>query len=480
MLDRKSEGQRPRPERRPNAEGRNPNVARTATTGELQPLFGELMAPPPLPSSVLTAFGFRISAFLRFSGFGFRILLPALFLALFLRSPASAENWPCWRGPRLDGTSREKDVSLYWSPTSNVVWKAELPGSGHASPIVWGGRVFTVSALLDTKDRVLLCLDRQTGKLLWQKTVLTAPLEHKHTLNSFASSTPATDGELVYVAFMDGDRMFVAAYDFAGGQRWVARPGPFTSMHGFCSSPILYQDKVILNGDHDGDSYLVALSRADGRVIWKTPRENHTRSYCTPLIRDIGGRPQMVLSGDKCVASFDPGTGRRLWVIDGPTEQFVASPVFSEQCGLVLITGGFPDHHILGIRPGGTGNVTQTHIAWRTTRGAAYVPSPIIEGDYFLVISDEGVAHCFAAGTGKLLWTERLGQEHASLVSAEGRIYCLNDKGMMNVVKAGPEFVHLAQNDIGEKCFASPAISHGQIFLRGERHLFCIGAARRQ
>ena len=168
-------------------------------------------------------------------------------------------------------------------------------------------------------------------------------------------------------------------------------PGPFASVHGFCSSPILYGDKVIVNGDHDGDSYLVALSRTDGRVLWKTPRENHTRSYCAPLIRRMAGRPQMVLAGDKCVASFNPDTGARLWVIDGPTEQFVASPVYSERCGLLFITGGFPDHHILAIRPDGTGNVTQTHIAWRTTRGVAYVPSPIIEGDYFLVIADSGV-----------------------------------------------------------------------------------------
>jgi outer membrane protein assembly factor BamB len=247
-------------------------------------------------------------------------------------------------------------------------------------------------------------------------------------------------------------------------------------MHGFCTSPILYRDKVILNGDHDGDSYLVALSRADGRVLWKTPRDNHTRSYCAPLVRDMAGRPQMVLAGDKCVASFDPDTGRRLWVIDGPTEQFVASPVYSERCGFVLITGGFPDHHILAIRPDGAGNVTQTHIAWRTTRGAAYVPSPIIEGEYFLVISDSGVAHSFAVKTGDLLWTERLGEQHASLVSAEGRIYFLNDKGIMNVVKAGPALVRLAQNDIAEKCFASPAISHGQLFLRAEKRLFCIGA----
>jgi len=393
--------------------------------------------------------------------------------ALSLRAPA--EDWPCWRGPRLDGSSLETGVPIHWSPTSNILWRTEIPGIGHASPIVWRDRVFVVTALDETQDRVLLCLDRATGKILWQQTVLTSPFEPKHSLNSFASSTPATDGESVFVAFLDRAEMFAAAYDFAGHLRWAVRPGPFASRHGFCTSPILYRDKVLLNGDHDGDSYLVALSRADGRVLWKTPRDNHTRSYCAPLVREMAGRLQMVLSGDKCVASFDPETGSRYWVIDGPTEQFVASPVYHPKSGLVLITGGFPDHHTLAIRPDGTGNVSGTHIAWRTTEGAAYVPSPIIEGDYFLVAADGGAAHGFEAATGKPVWKERLGEEHASLVSAEGRVYFLNDRGVMNVVRPGPKFERVAQNEIGEKCFASPAISRGRMFLRGEKHLFCIG-----
>jgi outer membrane protein assembly factor BamB len=417
---------------------------------------------------------------LRISDFELRIWAKNCFAIVFiscsaLSLTAMAEDWPCWRGPRLDGTSAETNVPISWSATSNVAWKTELPGFGHASPVVSGERIFIVAALRDTEERLLLCLERTTGNVLWQQKVLSAPLEHKHTLNSFASSTPATDSESVFVAFLDRDQVFVAAYDLNGNRRWAVHPGPFASMHGFCSSPILYRDKVILNGDHDGNSYLVALSRADGRILWKTPRENHTRSYCAPLIRQIGDRAQIVLSGDKSVASYDPNTGARHWVIDGPTEQFVASPVYSESCGLVIITAGFPEHHILAIRPDGSGNITQTHIAWRTTEGAAYVPSPIIVGDYFLVVSDGGVGHCFEAGTGNLVWKERLGEEHASLVSAEGRAYFLNDKGTMNVVKVGPQFERLAQNDIGEKCFASPAISRGQIFLRGETHLFCIG-----
>src|SRR5262245_8192218 len=215
---------------------------------------------------------------------GFLLLFFACFAA-----PSHAENWPCWRGPRLDGTSAEKNIPVYWSATSNVVWKTELPGLGHASPVVWEDRIFTVTAVLEKEERALLCLDRNSGRILWERAVLTSPLERKHKLNGFASSTPATDGQLVYVAFLHLNEMLVAAYDFDGKQQWLVRPGPFASMHGFCSSPILFKDKVIVNGDHDGDSYLVALDRATGKTLWQTARENHTRSYCVPLVRELGG-----------------------------------------------------------------------------------------------------------------------------------------------------------------------------------------------
>lgn len=399
-----------------------------------------------------------------------------LIFFLLVATSALAENWPCWRGERLDGTSKEKNVPVHWSASSNVVWKTELPGVGHASPIVWEDRVFTVTARKETQERVLLCLERKSGQVLWQRVVVQAPLERIHTLNSHASSTPATDGKLVYVAFLDENKMFVGAYDFTGKQVWAVRPGPFSSMHGFCSSPILYKDKVIVNGDHDGDSYLVALSREDGRTLWKTPRKNKTRSYCVPLIRELAGKTQMVLTGDKSVASYNPDNGKEIWYMDGPTEQFVASPVYNEKANLIFITGGYPDHHILAIKPDGQGDITRGNkIAWRTVKGVSYVPSPISEGDYFLVVSDSGIAHCFEAKTGKIMWQERMGYHHASLVSANGLVYFLNDDGVMNVVKPGPNFQRVAQNRIGEKTFASPAISEGQIFIRGDKHLFCVG-----
>lgn len=402
---------------------------------------------------------------------------PLLLVALVAGTsgPLHAENWAAWRGPRGDGTSLEKNVPVHWSATSNILWKAELPGTGHASPIVLGDRIFTVTALPDNQDRVLLCLDRQHGTILWERTVVHSPLERKHSLNSYASSTPAADGQQVYAAFLDQDEMVVAAYDFEGNRKWLVRPGPFASMHGFCSSPVLFKDTVIVNGDHDGDSYIIALDRQTGKTLWRTPRQNKTRSYCVPLIRELGGRTQMVLSGDKSVASYDPDNGRLHWIIDGPTDQFVASPVYSPKADLLFITGGYPDHHILAIKPDGRGNVTKTHIAWRTNKGVAYVPSPILEGDCFLIVSDSGVACCFEAATGKLFWQERVGEHHASLVSANGLVYFLNDDGVMNLVKPGPEFQLIARNELGEKCFASPAISEGQIILRGERSLFCVG-----
>lgn len=400
--------------------------------------------------------------------------IPVVLLASVLS--ILAENWPQWRGPRLDGTSAEKNVPVHWSATSNVIWKTGLPGLGHASPIVYDERVFTVSAVPETEERMLLCIDGKTGKIAWQESVIKSPLEKKHALNSHASSTPACDGERVFVSFLDKAEMVVAAYDLSGKQQWIKRPGGFSSMHGFCSSPILFKDKVIVNGDHDGDGYMVALDRESGKELWRIDRPNKTRSYTVPLIRDIAGRIQMILTGTKCTTSYDPNNGKLHWIIDGPTEQFVASPVYSEKTGLVYVTGGFPDHHILAIKPDGQGNVTDTKIVWRTNKGVAYVPSPIIEGDYFLVVSDSGVAHCFDAASGKILWQERLGEHHASLVSANGLVYFLNDNGVMNVVRPGPTFDRVASNAIGEKTFASPAIRDGEMFIRGEKHLFCIGA----
>ena len=404
----------------------------------------------------------------------------ALALATGWIPPLAAENWPQWRGPRGDGTSTETQPPRQWSATSNLVWQAALPGVGHASPIVWNDRVFTVTAQPDTEERLLLCLDATTGRPHWQVPVLKSPFERKHPLNSHASSTPATDGTLVFTAFLDVNRMVVSAHDFSGQRRWQVRPGPFASVHGFCSSPVIFEDKVIVNGDHDGDGYVVALAREDGHEVWRIARPNHTRSYCTPTLFRAGGRQQLVMSGSLCVTGYDPTDGRLLWNIDGPTEQFVASVVYNASADRFLVTGGYPDHHLLAIRPDGTGNIGATHITWRHNRASyvAYVPSPIAVGPYFLVVSDPGYACCFEAATGSLVWQEKLGEHHASLLAADGLVYFVSDEGVTTVVRPGPTFEAVARNELGERCFASPALSGGRLYLRGDRHLFCIGRPR--
>jgi outer membrane protein assembly factor BamB len=243
---------------------------------------------------------------------------------------------------------------------------------------------------------------------------------------------------------------------------------------------VLYKDMVILNGDQDAEAWLVALDQLTGKERWRTDRPNRTRSYCPPLIVDAAGRKQLVLSGSKCVASYDPDTGKQLWLIDGPTEQYVASLVYGS--GLFFLTCGYPTHHVMGIKPDGTGNVTSSHVAWHERGGArliSYVPSPIAHDKYFFIVSDEGYASCHDAKTGERLWSQKLGRRHsASIVSAEGNLYFADDDGDTFVVKAGPKYELVARNKLGEECYASPAISRGQLFIRTTGHLWCVGAVK--
>jgi hypothetical protein len=414
-------------------------------------------------------------------------------LFFFVAGLAQAENWQGWRGPNGDGTSPEKGIPVKWSGTENIAWRIAIPGEGHSSPIIWGDKVFLTSSLTEKNKRILLCLDRPSGQTVWQRDVVQSPPETIHRLNSRASGTPATDGRQVYVTFMraEGDRVIapnvssdrlitpgkiiVTAYDLDGNEKWKTNVGDFVSAHGFNTCPVLFEDLVILNGDHDGDAYLVALDRQSGRERWRTRRENKTRSYATPIIREIDGRTQMILSGSLCVASYDPRNGKRHWIVDGPTEQFVASMVYDGK--YVFATGGYPERHTVAIRPGGRGNVTDSHIVWRTTRGAAFVPSPIISGRYLLMVADSGIASCFEARTGKRHWMERLPGGHSpSPVSADGLVYFVSDQGVTTVIRPGETFEVIAKNELGDPVSASPAISQGHFFLRTHRHLYCIGA----
>lgn len=418
-----------------------------------------------------------------------RLVMTVLFATACVVSVA-AEDWPGWRGPRGDGTSLEERVPTQWNGVTgeNIAWKVPIPGVGHSSPIVTRGKVFVTTCLEDRDQRVLMCLDEATGQLQWQSVVLEAPLEKRHKLNSRASGTPAADGEFVFVTFLQPDfsspnertpgELVVAAYDYSGRQLWQTRPGRFASTHGFCSSPVLFEDLVIVNGDHDGDSYIVALDRTTGAPRWTFAREHKTRSYVTPIIREFDGRTQLLLSGSKCVVSLDPRTGGLHWQMEGPTEQFVASLVDDGE--FVFLTAGFPDRHILAIRPNGKGRVGDEQIVWRSRKNCSYVPSPIVVGNYFLVAADDGIASCYDTKTGDRHWLERMAPHYsASLVTARGLVYFPADDGTIKVVRPGQTYDLVSENPLGEGTFASPAIANGRIYVRGEAHLFAIGASTR-
>lgn len=406
------------------------------------------------------------------------LIFSATAISLSFFSNLKAEDWPVWRGPRGDGSSAELRPPTRWSAAESVVWKSPCP-PGHASPVISGTRLFTAAYDKETQARLILCFDRRSGVELWRNTVVTAPMERIHNENSHASSTPACDGERVYCTFLDGKEPVVSAFNLEGALIWQKRPGIFSSVHGFCSTPVFWKDKVIVNFDHDGPGYIVAFAREDGRELWRIERPNRTRSYVAPLLREAGDRVEMVLSGSKCIAGYNPDTGVELWRVNGPTDQFVASMVHSAKTGLFYMTGGFPAHHVMAIRPGGVGDVSSSHVAWHYNPsgpvGVSYVPSPIIEGDWLLLNDDRGFAHAFDAKTGAIVWSERFSRQHASLVSAAGLVYFLTDRGDCYVVNPSQNFEVVATNSIGENTYSSPAFSNGHIFLRSEKHLWCIG-----
>lgn len=397
-----------------------------------------------------------------------------VFLILNAMSVSQAQNWPCWRGPDGDGTSIETNLPLRWDSITNVVWKVPVPGMGYSSPIIWKDKLFMITAIIETQEKVLLCYDCRSGNLLWQKTVVKSAFEQKHDHNSYASGTPSTDGLRVYVSFLDGQDVVVAAYDFSGKQIWLQRPGTFSSPHGYSCSPAIYEDKVIINGDSKGDSFIAALSRVDGHIIWKISHDKPAHSFSTPIFRKIEGKMQMIFCGNKVIASYNPDNGSRYWYVNGPSEDFCSSPVYNKKSGLVLVSSAWPVRDLVAIKPDGQGDVTNSHVVWQSRKGAYYVPSPVCTDDYLFTTMTTGQVHCIEAATGRILWVEDLGTQYSSPVLANGLVYMPNDEGVITVIKPGPKFEYVARNPIGERMYASPAISNGKIYLRGFQHLFCI------
>ena len=400
--------------------------------------------------------------------------LPVLLLQCCLMMRA-AENWPQFRGPDGTGHSDARNLPLQWSESQNIRWKTPVTGRGWSSPVVANGRVWLTTSV-ERQGRAslrVLAYDVQSGKEVVNAEVFSLPnAVLKNEKNSLASPTPILEGERVYVHFgADG----TAALSTDGKIVWKITL-PYDSMHGNGGSPTLYRDLLIVNCDGSDDAYVVALDKNTGKIRWKTQRRRpFDQSYTTPLVIQVDGRDQVVSIGAYRAAAYDPQTGREIWRVSyGDGFSNVPRPVFSH--GLVFIGTGFQEPSMLAVRPTGTGDVTNTHVAYTIERGAPFTPSPLIVGDEFYMVSDIGVASCLDVKTGKIHWQQRVpGNYSASPVFADNRIYFLSEEGVATVIAPGKEFRRLAVNTLDGTTFASIAVSQGTFFIRSDSHLYRIG-----
>jgi outer membrane protein assembly factor BamB len=420
---------------------------------------------------------------------------------------ASGGRWPQWRGPGGLGVATDERAPLEWTPERNIRWKTAIPGRGHSSPVVWGDRIFLTTSIKgeqvpgrkapvhlgfdlepgyvhpDSTDvdfrytlRVLaLDLD---GRIVWERTAYDGVMfDDRHRKNTFASPTVATDGEFVF-AFFESLGLF--AYAFDGTLRWHADLGPIIKAGlGPGTSPVLFGDLVILQCDQEmgTGSFLVALDRKTGRQMWRTDRKNR-RSWATPILVAVGDRTELIASGAEAVTAYDPRSGRELWRANGVQSHPIPSPVWGH--GLVFVTAGSQAKRALAIRPGGTGDLTDSAaITWRYNKGTAYVPSPILYGPYLYLMTDTGLLTCLDALTGALVYEGGRvpvpATFTASPIALRETLLLTSEDGDTFVVKAGRVHEVVRTNSVGEPVYASPAVAGGRIYVRGERHLFAIG-----
>ena len=403
---------------------------------------------------------------------------PGVVLALLFclgRGPyCYASNWPGWRGPNGDGVSTETNLPVKWSATKGIRWKVELPGKGISTPVIWENRLFVTSSSGAYHNELhVLCLDRRDGSTLWhQRFEGTTAAGFVQARTSMANPTPVTDGKLVWVFFGTGD---FYCLDMRGNLLWnralVREYERFQNRFGMSSSPVLVGGMVILQCDHRGRSYLIAMNGHTGENVWKTHRAEHL-SWTTPLVTLVGGRRELIVCGTYQVKGYDPSTGHELWVARGLKRDTVPTAVAGD--GLVFAVSGHGGA-TLAIRAGGLGDITDTHIVWKSRRGSPFIPSPLLLDGLYYMIHDKGVATCLHAKTGKLAWRKRLGHSFtASPVAGDGKLYFIGENGTVTVMAADTRGRVLSRNRLGEPVFSSPAIAYGDIFVRGAQHLFCI------
>ena len=402
-------------------------------------------------------------------------------LLLTITSSAdAAENWPQYRGSGGLGASAEKGLPVKWGADAGVRWKTRLPGPGHSSPIVWGDRLFlTAYAAPGGAGRgrlLVLGVHRLTGRILWEREVRAEQVERVGGANAPATPTPVTDGRRVYVYF---GSYGLVCFDLGGRKIWERRVAPCGGEFGSASSPVLHGRLLVLNCTSDAGGFLLAADKETGRTVWRTTHAQPTLSFATPFVWKTAGGEQIVLIVSGHVKGFDPKTGRELWRVVGAPRGVAPTPAAGG--GLLFAASNAQPNFVVAIRPGGRGDVTGTHVAWRHDKGAVSVPSPLAVGGYLFALRDGGVMTCLDAKSGDVLWQQRLparGNYFASPVAGDGKVYVVNDEGEVSVVAAKPVYELIATNSMGERTMASPAISGGHIFIRTDEHLYCVGGVR--
>lgn len=419
---------------------------------------------------------------------GSTLRLPAAhWLVLFvacLPVAATAADWREFRGSGAQGLAPAAKLPTTWSADKNVLWKTPLEGKGWSSPALFEGKLYLTAAVAKSDEPTAaqtlraLSVDAGTGKLLWQTDLFEQPEGQKiHSKNSHASPSPITDGKHLWVHFGTHG---TACLTLAGDVVWKTNEFKYAPVHGNGGSPVLVDGRLIFSCDGSDTQTVVAVDAKTGKTAWKTPRSVQPKkgfAFCTPLAIEVAGKTQIVLPGPDAVCAYDPADGRELWKVRYPGGySVVPRPVFGK--GLVFVCTGYDSPRVLAIRPDGAGDVTETHVAWELKKSAPLNPSPLLVGDELYLISDNGIATCLDAVSGKQHWQERIGGNFSSSpVFANGYVYLQNEAGAGIVLKAGTTFEEVSRNETGERTLASYAIDEaaGDLFLRTETGLMRIG-----
>jgi outer membrane protein assembly factor BamB len=404
---------------------------------------------------------------------------------------AVAQEWTRFRGPNGAGVSQAKTIPTKITDL-DINWKIDLPGTGHSSPVLWGERIFLTSTGDKSGGISVLCLGADDGRLLWRRDFSLTPFP-RHAFNSYAASTPALDAERVYVVWNEPDHYVLTALDHNGKEAWQRDFGSFVSQHGCGSSPIVYQDKVILGNEQDdakfvkesprsGQSFVVAVDARTGRTLWQTPRRSAVVAYSTPCVYEPkNGKPALIFASQaNGIYAVDPNTGKILWEHEQAFDKrSVSSPVIAHDVILGSCGSGGGGNFVTAIRPGDPTTGRKTELAYQIKKSAPYVPTGVGVADMVWLWSDSGIVTCLDAPTGAIRYQERVGGDYfGSPVWVDGRLFCVSTSGELVVLEASDKFNVLHRYPFNELCHSTPAVALGRMFIRTEKHLLSLGGGK--